>query len=83
VTQAGCPARSSSAGQRQAAHGASAAVPDRGTLFVVEEGPLAGAVASILAGEEAEEGLDPENCAIVFFLRPMLIVMEEQEADAF
>ncbi len=58
----------------------SAAVPDGGFLVVVDEGPLAGVVASIWLGEEAGKDLDLANCAIVLLVRPRTILLEEGRA---
>lgn len=56
-------------------------VPDRRMLVVVDERPLAGAAASIWAGEEQAKKLDLEDCAVVLMLRPTVVIVMEEEVQ--
>jgi hypothetical protein len=50
-------------------------------LVVVDQRPLAGAAASIWAGEEQAKKLDLANCAVVLMLRPTVILVMEEEVQ--
>jgi len=60
----------------------SASVPDKGTLVVIERGPMARAVAASWVGVEAAKKLNLENCAIVLLIRPEVIIVQEREVEA-
>jgi hypothetical protein len=63
------------------AYSVSQFVPDRRMLVVVDQRPLAGAAASIWAGEEQAKKLDLANCAVVLMLRPTVILVMEEEVQ--
>ena len=55
------------------------AVPDGGTLVVLDGGPMAPAVAKLWAGEKLARGTDLEDVALLLIVRPRVMISVEEE----